>query len=155
MTVIDLIRDQDEMIAYSHRFILWPRLWQDYRNTHAWQMYRLCPEERSNIPEQSGIYTLLIQPSIAEHPACSYLMYVGKSNSLRRRFGNYLNERTRETGRPKLLRLLNKYPDYIWFCYTIVPEAELDDVETALYTAYLPPSNDQYTAEISRIIGAF
>jgi excinuclease UvrABC nuclease subunit len=36
-------------------------------------------------------------------------MYVGRTNSLRRRFNEYLNERKRETGRPKIYRLLNMY----------------------------------------------
>jgi excinuclease UvrABC nuclease subunit len=82
-------------------------------------------------------------------------MYVGQAKSLQRRFMDYLNERKRETGRPKVYRFLNKYQDYVCFCYTTVNKNDLTKVEDNLLNAYLPPVNDQYPAEVRRIIGAF
>lgn len=143
------------MKAHRCDFVLWPRQWRTYNGVHDWTMYKLIGQERNNIPDQPGIYTLLIQPGIANHSACSYLMYVGQTNSLHRRFDEYLSERRRETGRPKILRLLNKYPDNIWFCFTIAPENSLDAMEENLINAYLPPANDQLPAEIRRVMRAF
>lgn len=154
MAVIDIINEQNEYQAHRHQFALWRRKWQEYRDVNAldWQIYPLADHERQRIPNEPGIYTLLVQPGIANHPACSYLVYVGRTGSLRRRFGNYLNQEKRETGRPKIFRLLNMYPDHTWFCFSVVPETDLGAVEDALITAYIPPANDRLPAEISRIV---
>jgi len=155
MAVVDIIQEEDDMKAHEHHFILWPRQWKKYLDTHNWQTYRLDTTEKDRIPNQSGVYSLFIQPGIANHPACSYLMYVGQAKSLQRRFMDYLNERKRGTGRPKIYRFLNKYQDYVWFCCTTVRKVDLTKVEDNLLNAYIPPANDQYPAEIRRIIGAF
>ncbi len=155
MPVFDVIQEQDELKAHEHHFYLWPRKWKKYLDTHNWEICRLNATERDRIPKGSGVYSILIQPGIANHPACSYLMYVGKTESLRRRFMDYFNEKKRETGRPKIFRILNKYEDYVCFCYTIVSISDLSDVEDNLLIAYIPPNNDQYPAEIRRIVGAF
>lgn len=157
MPVIDIIREQDEMKAHSHQFVLWRRKWQQYTcpSQLVWTIYRLRESERANIPDTAGIYTLLVQPGIASHPWCSYLMYVGQTRSLYRRFGEYLRDERRETGRPKIFRLLTMYSDYLWFCFSPVPIQELDSVEDALITAYMPPANDQVPAEVRQVRGAF
>jgi len=157
MAVVDILNDQDEMKAHCYTFVMWPRKWREYSDVCPldWQLCRLIDQERPKIPDEPGIYTLLIQPRIANHSMCSYLMYVGQTNSLRRRFGNYLNREKHETGRPKVFRLLNKYPDHTWFCFSPVPEAYLDSVESTLLIAYMPPANDRLPAEVSRIRRAF
>jgi excinuclease UvrABC nuclease subunit len=118
-------------------------------------MYRFIDEERRNIPTGSGVYTFLVKPDIASHPACSFLMYVGRSNSLRQRFGHYLYERNRNDGRPKIVYLLNKYADHLWFCFALLPEDATPAQENALITAYIPPFNNQFPAEIRAPVGAF
>ena len=155
MPVFDIIQEQDEMKVHEHRFILWPRQWKKYVATHNWTSCNLDAKDKDRIPKQSGVYSLLVQPGIANHPACSYLMYIGKTTSLRRRFMDYLNERKRETGRPKIFRVLNKYKDYVYFCYTTIHENDLSNVEDNLLIAYMPPNNDQYPAEIRHLTGAF
>lgn len=157
MSVNDIIRDQDEMKTHQHPFVLWTRRWADFNNidTVRWDTCRLIPAEKVLIPVDSGVYSIVVQPKIANHPLCSYLMYIGKTKSLRRRFGDYLNEKDRETGRPKMLRLLNKYEGYIWFCYSIVDELRITKVEEDLITAYMPPANDQMPAKLRAAKGAF
>lgn len=156
---IDIIKEQDDLIAHTHEFILWPRMWQAYdaKLVCNWQMHRLIESERSNIPPQSGVYTLVVQPGIASHPACSYIMYVGQSSSLQRRFGDYLTSEKRESGRPKIFRLLNMYESSLWFCYTLVPDNQLGIFEDALMAAYVPPKNsdNRLPANIRAIKGAF
>ena len=91
MSVVDIIQEQDEMMAHEHHFILWPRQWKTYVDTHNWKSFRLDKTEKNHIPKRAGVYSLLVQPGIANHPACSYLMYIGKTTSLYRRFMDYLN----------------------------------------------------------------
>jgi len=157
MAVADIIEEQDAMKAHCYEFVLWPAAWQECHCScvQNWQLSRLVPGEKAHIPDQPGIYTLLIQPGIVAHPACSYLMYVGQTTSLRRRFGQYLNKERLKTGRPKVFRVLNKYSDYVWFCFTVVSKELLTEVEDALVVAYVPPCNDQLPAEIRAVRGAF
>jgi excinuclease UvrABC nuclease subunit len=153
----DIIAEQDEFKAHTREFTLWPRKWQacDSGQIQTWSTHRLATEEKKRIPDGPGIYTLLIQPGIVCHPACSYLMYVGQAASLKRRFGEYLTRERRAQGRPKIFRLLSKYSNYVWFCFTLVPRENLEEVETALISAFIPPCNDQLPAEIGSVKGAF
>lgn len=138
--VVDIIQTQNELRDHGHWFTLWPERWSTYSDVHEWNLSRLADSELHNIPADPGIYTLLALPGIADHPACSFLMYVGQTVSLRRRFGEYLNKERRESGRPKMFRFLNMYSDQVWFCFTLVDKASLDAVEDGLRDAYIPPS---------------
>ena len=80
-------------------------------------------------------------------------MYVGKTTSLRTRFGDYLT--TEKIRRSKIVRLLHMYDGYIHFCFCKVREAKLDDIEEQLYSAFVPPCNSQFSGELSRAKGAF
>jgi hypothetical protein len=158
MGSIDILnRDQDEMKAYTYPFILWRKKWEEYVDplTLEWKSCKLIESEKVHIPKESGIYTLIVQPGIASHPACSYLIYVGQTNSLHRRFGEYLNERNNETGRPKVTWWLRRYPQHIWFYFSSVEKLQLNNVENSLLSAYFPPANDQYPASVRKIINAF
>jgi len=157
MTVQDIIVEQNESKAHTYEFVLWPRQWSAHSSTDtfSWNSVRLSLHNSPAVPTTSGIYTLLVQPGLFNHPACSYLMYVGQAKSLRRRFSDYLNREKRSTGRPKIFRLLNMYPNQAVFCFTIIPASDLDRIESALLNAFIPPCNDRFPAEVQRIIGAF
>ena len=151
----DLASEIDEIKKHRQGFILWPRQWREYTQSHGWQNEKLERTKVNQIPDSPGIYTLILQPGIAGHPSCSYLMYVGQAVSLQRRFREYLGKERLETGRPKIYYFLNKYNGYICFCYTIVASNLLDNVEDRLMSAYIPPLNEQYSGEIGRALGAF
>ena len=131
MGVVDIIAEQDAYAAHRYEFFLLPRQWRECSRpgVESWSAVRLVEGEGDSVPALPGVYTLLVQPGIVHHPACSYLMYVGKTKSLRRRLGEYRDERKRETGRPKILRLLTKYAEHTWFCYALVPEEHLTSTE--------------------------
>jgi excinuclease UvrABC nuclease subunit len=157
MTVHDLTQEQDELASFRYTFNLWPRQWLvcAYHVPFQWQTYKFVDSERENIPIESGIYTFVVMPYLFGHPSCAFLMYVGRTNSLRRRFSDYLREKGNEQARPKIVRLLNKYPDNIWFCYTVIAKADISHVEDTLIEAYMPPCNDQFPASVRRILKAF
>jgi len=80
-------------------------------------------------------------------------MYLGQTKNLRRRFGEYLTgERTK---RPKVVRLLEMYQDYIHFFYSEVEKTMLDDMEDQLNNAFVPPCNSDFTGELQKAKGAF
>lgn len=162
MSVNDLIIELDQAEAHEYRFLLWPKLWQEYTQSHGfsfhWEGRKFIANEANNVPNEPGLYTFVIQPSIANHPSNAYLMYIGKTKrTLRQRFKEYLREMQRESGRPKIVKLLNKYPDNTIFCYSSVQESTttLARMEKALIDALIPPCNkEQLPARVRRIRGA-
>lgn len=153
----DLLDLQDEFKAHTYDITMWPRKWAEYEKDHGcdWQSIKLSREDDTDIPNASGVYSLVVQPSVACHPSCSYMMYVGKAASLRNRFRDYLNERKRRSGRPKIYRLLNKYYEYTWYCFLSLPGGDIDDIEDGLISAFVPPCNTQVPADISPARNAF
>lgn len=153
----DLLELGIKLKGHEWNIILWPETWDNYTPGHAlnWRAHRLSRDERPNIPNEPGIYTLVVQPGIATHPLCAYLMYIGQTDSLRRRFGEYLTKEKKETGRPLLVRLLGKCPDHVWFCFADVPLDRLDAEEDSLLDAFVPPCNPKIMGEIGRARKAF
>ena len=151
------IIDQDEFMTHRYEFFLLPRLWSEYKvkRQFSWDVVKFRTANRSTIPKESGLYTFLLQPSIACHPSCSNLMYVGKSKDLCVRYAKYLTTEQHPSGRPKLRRFLYLYKGYIWFCYCKVPRKFLDEYEDALIEAYVPPLNSDLPATIRSARGAF
>lgn len=150
---VDILRTRvSEAQLHSYQFTLWPLQWATYSGSHQWQLTKLINSEREEIPDGSGVYTLLAMPEVANHPVCSYMMYVGRTVSLRRRFGEYLSKERRPQGRPKIVLFLDMYPDNVWFCYTLVQSSSMHLVESGLRDAYIPPLNDQFTGELGRVV---
>lgn len=152
---VDIVAAQDEYKVHMWDICLWPRQWQTccLDLSLSWQSVELSNSQRSEVPQYAGVYSLVVRPGIAGHPACSYLMYLGKAKDLRQRFIDYLTVERHK--RPKVLRLLEKYRGYIQFFYSGVDEKELDDMEEQLINAFVPPCNAKFTGEISTVKGAF
>lgn len=150
---IDILKEEfREASIHSHDFILWPTKWETYSKSHEWHLIKLVDSERDNIPASPGIYTLIVKPNVADHPANSYLMYVGQSTSLRRRFGEYLNKERKPSGRPKIFMFLKMYPNNVWFCFTQVQPSSLNIVESGLRDALFPPLNEQFSGKLSQVM---
>lgn len=150
----DLI-DQQEYALHQWRVSLWPKCWKAYPAPVplAWTVEELSTGKKGSIPERPGIYTLLVQPAIASHPAASFLMYVGQAVNLRKRFETYLTSEKRI--RPKLVRLLHTCEGYIHFCYTEISSKSLDTVEDALLEALNPSANSKLPGTVARARRAF
>jgi len=157
MKVHDLIAEQDDRKAHVTPFTLWPKTWQAYNSTlcAGWKFYPLTKANKPSIPSKPGIYTFLVQPGIAQHPAASFLMYVGQAKDLAKRFGDYLSAERKPGGRPRVIRLLHKYENYLLFCYCEVPKQDLDVAENSLISAMDPPCNDRVDATLSATKKAF
>lgn len=110
-----------------------------------------------SIPKNSGVYTFVVKPGIANHPSCSYLLYVGKAEKqvLRARFKQYFKERQNGdySRRPHVTEMLRKWEGYLWFYYAKVPKRmTTKEVEDQLLAAYLPPSNRTFPCSVRRRI---
>jgi excinuclease UvrABC nuclease subunit len=154
-SLTDVLKACEEQKVWTCHFTLCPNTWKRYLSIHEWHNEKLDRTKANNIPDEAGIYTLILQPGIANHPACSYLMYVGQTKSLRKRFRKYLTSEKRITGRPKIFAFLNWYDGFICFYYTLVKMETLDTVEDALMDAYQPPLNTEFKGTLSKARSAF
>ena len=130
-------------------------MWHEYDETLTfdWESAKLRASDRMAVPAECGIYSLILDPHLGGHPHCTYLMYVGQTTSLKRRFGTYLTTERRK--RSKVSRLLNDYDAYIYFCFTRLPFDRLNEVEDALSTAYLPSCNSKFKGIMQQVVDAF
>lgn len=153
---IDIV-EQDDLATHRYDFFLVPNLWDGFQQSQqfSWTAVAFDMASRAMVPQTSGVYTLLLQPDIADHPACSYVMYVGQAVSLHRRFRDYVTEEQSPSGRPKIRRFLYKYKGFVVFCFAAVPQDTLDMCEDSLMAAYIPPLNTKFPAEIRAARGAF
>lgn len=164
MTVNDLLQQEQEQRnqfkIHQRTFTLWPRQWEEYNlpDSFKWEIHPFKQNQAERIPNKPGIYSFLIQPGIASHPSCSYLVYIGKADkcNLRKRFRDYFSELKNPKGRPKILDLLQSYQGYLHFCCSAIAERErIGEIEDALLSAFIPPCNDRLPAAINRIVRAF
>src|SRR3989304_4240859 len=74
--------------------ILFPSAWGNVKLSVdlSWHIVRFDAESVKDVPDdQRGIYSFVVQPGIADHPACSYLLYVGQTvRNFRVRYEEYL-----------------------------------------------------------------
>ena len=119
-----------------------------------WNPVKFTKANKSRISKDCGVYTFLVQPGIADHPCCSYLLYVGETErqTFQQRYQQYLQEK--EAGdssrRPHITDMLQKWDGYLWFCYAKMDRRDLiTQVEDTLLAAYLPPTNKDFPATVS------
>lgn len=162
-SIDDFLDQHSEAKACVEQFVLWPHRWRTYTKQHGstsfeWSSFAFIDKEVENIPEAPGVYTISIEPGIADHPGASFLMYVGKTEkqTLRTRFRQYLREKGDPKGRGHIVALLNKYEGYLVFHCTGVPDGmSEDEAEKALQAGFIPPSCRQLPAEVQKIVRAF
>lgn len=150
-------RDYAEAKTYWEQFWLIPRYWREYRyrRSFAWRTVRFDSSVTSSLPDQAGVYVFSIRPPVAPPLEGAYVVYVGETTDLRRRFRDYLNEAQSRRARPKIAITLALYRDHLFFSYATLPVSERKKAEDALITALWPPRNDMYPAKIRRVRNAF
>lgn len=157
MALNDVLNEQKELAGYNKTFTLWPKYWEKLKGIadYKWKSCTFDPNNVNLIPDSQGIYSFVINPRFSNHPQ-RYLCYIGKTDrTLKMRYREYLKEMGNEKGRPKLLKLLNLWRGYLEFCYIVLDNEDLSDLEKKFLVAFVPPCNDEYTAEVNRIVNAF
>ncbi len=138
------------------RLVLSPEHWKKFSSPSKliWGGTKFKPSNAKNVPDgKSGVYSFVVQPNIAEHPACAYLMYVGKAEkqSLRTRFNQYFRHKTDTSRRTNISKMLRLWDKHLWFYFASVADlTKIDATEQALLNAYLPPVNDQYKGVVAK-----
>lgn len=159
---IDFIATQRTVkdVKYYHvpRFILCPMHWTGYPGITAltWNRVKFTESNASLIPnDKTGVYSFVVDADVAQHPACSYLLYIGKvkDQNLRARYRQYLRASTAWKSRPHIADMVEKWSDHLWFCYAEVSDTTvINQLEEDLITAFLPPENRSWPATITHIM---
>lgn len=128
--------------------ILFPPAWAACGLTMelTWEVLPFDAQNVQSVPDDKrGVYTFVVQPGIANHPACSYLLYVGQTaRNFRVRYQEYLRDEAAgaESRRPHVSGMLCKWRGYLWFCFAhIEDESLIECTEDTLLAAYMPPTN--------------
>jgi hypothetical protein len=142
------------------RMVLSPDQWRSCKLPLelSWRRIKFSRANAHRIPKNArGVYTFVVRPEVANHPSCSYLLYVGKADEqgLRSRFRQYVTERNQgeESRRPHITEMLLKWDGFLWFYYaSITKRTKIKAVEDELLAAYLPPANKAFPSKIRRAV---
>lgn len=120
----------------------------------GWNSVRLLPEFRPIVPQAPGVYLMAAPPPLgASHrlpPNLYNVLYVGKTDNLRRRFTEHIktpSEAVREAKRTYGIGRVD-------FHYTILSLNHISPVEGLLWLALGPSANDMTPPFLGRILEA-
>jgi len=130
----------------------------------VWEEVRFTASNGVNVPDERGLYAFTVHSSKLGLPIHGYVMYIGiagntSSNTLRKRFSNYINaQKTTLVKRPKVREMLKRWGPVLYFQYTSVQNegTDLHDLEKKLNDIFQSPcvSND-FTATVRSARKAF
>lgn len=135
-----------ELSKHSQPFVLFPRLWDTFTKRAPglrlrWHEVPFIKASQARVPQTAGVYAFVIRRHVADHPNHVYLMYIGSTDNLRRRFRDYLREKVSGENREDVIWLLNTYAKSLWFTFSPVADDSFAKLEEKLYTAIWPPIN--------------
>jgi len=145
---LDLVRRIDTLRNYKKSFILSPAQWKSFKvKGLEWESVQFGDNEKSNVPDERGVYCFMIEHRDSSFPSHGYMAYVGlvghnNNRTLRLRYADYLRDQKRAK-RVHIYELLNKWKGSIYFHYAPVKDKRrsLKKIETALLDAIVPPYN--------------
>jgi hypothetical protein len=137
------------------KFILCPEHWIGYKNSRLkWKKVKFNSRGVKKLPDdKQGLYSFLVQPNVAGHPAISYLLYIGETTkqTLKGRCSDYLPEAKSKKARVPIRSMIRKWPDHLWLYFAVVDDvSQIKKLEEDLLKAYMPPFNQKFTAEVGK-----
>jgi hypothetical protein len=142
---------------HNYTFNLHPELWSipeinDYFIDKVWTQTRFIEDNIEVIPPEPGIYMFVAQPRLAHLVDHSYIFYIGKATSLKRRYRDYIKEKhcKLKHNRKEVVKFLNHLERSLMFHYVTLPLAEIAKAEAYLKDNIDPPANIQ-TEVIGRL----
>ncbi len=148
----DFIRRTDALKIHTEEIVLMPELWQHYGTEVAGLVWNSVPFDyasRGRVPKSKGIYAFVVHPAIRDLPINGWLFYIGEvgagsseARTFWKRYREYLNE-LKDTTRPTLSMLLERYRGFVTFYYCQLDPATVDirALESRLITAAWPHAN--------------
>lgn len=158
--VADDINDLAFVNAHFVRMMFYPAAWDEASDSsRTWTISDFPPVPRNSIPPEPGVYVFVVQPQLFDFISSSGLFYVGKATNLYTRIGGYLGEQNKKfikSKRPHIWRMVNQWKGHLKYYFTTTATvAEAEELEDEMLSAFRPPFNKQYSAEVSQIMRAF
>ena len=124
-----------------------PRRWKAFGDLYSLE-WDYVPFERAaarRVPNTPGVYCFYLGNPPRSLPSVGYPLYVGKTaRTLRKRFGEYVDEQQSAGGRTRVRKFLKVFEGELYF--SCAPfrgsPAEVRDLETALHDALMPSYSD-------------
>ena len=155
----DLVDKIKEAEYAQWPFVLRPSAWHSFGSAVQFNSSKVKFDDPyiNSVPDdEMGVYSFVVEPGIANHPACSYLVYIGMTGrqTFRDRYKQYLKEPYQPKARPRIIRMLTSFPDHLYFYYAPLPVGtDVTAVEDQLLEAYWPPVNKTFPAGVREING--
>ncbi len=146
----DLIKRTKQLKGDSYEFHLRVPTWRKFVPGIAlnWQRVKFDSAGKANVPEERGLYIFTLEVENLGLPSHGYIMYVGISGNtskanLRKRYGQYLLEAKKGTGRPLVAFMLNEWEGELFFNFVPIPDKTVDlaVIEKSLINTVIPPIN--------------
>ncbi len=137
-----------QLKLHTRKFLLYPQKWED-REKHisqklSWKFIKFDEKNRDKVPDEKGIYCLVVKPKAPNFFETRYLFYVGQTKrTLRIRYTEYIRDQQGK-GKPrhKIYELLKLYANCIYFYFSIVSiDEDIDDIERKLIDTFIPWAN--------------
>jgi hypothetical protein len=155
----DLVARADVYKAGLYQFYLDITEWRKFNPgiPLVWQRVKFDSAAKTQIPKQRGLYVFTVEADGLGLPVHGYIMYVGITGNtsdatLRSRFGQYLREKEKARGRPRVVYMLNKWTADLVFNFMPVPDPTVDlaKIEQSFLDTIKPPVNQvDFSAEIA------
>ncbi|HBQ98458.1 MAG: hypothetical protein J7524_12705 [Roseofilum sp. Belize BBD 4] len=115
------------------------------RVTLKWQKCKFVSASEVMIPDNHGVYCFSTQLGYPFPEEIHIPLYIGKAapGYLSERFQSYLTEKQMIKGRAKLVFMLNKYRNNLFFWWAELPRIYVDAVEEHLLMCCQPPCNEK------------
>jgi hypothetical protein len=114
---------------------------------------------RRSLPNDSGVYVFVAEPTLFSLPQTSTLLYVGKAKQIRSRIRAYIGElkiRFAKSGRPHIWRMTHVWHGHLKYYYTTTANVTAaEDLEEEMLEALNPYFNKELPAELSQRVRAF
>ncbi|MBS0016862.1 MAG: hypothetical protein KFF72_10970 [Arthrospira sp. SH-MAG29] len=110
-----------------------------------WKNCKFVKDAQVQIPDKQGVYCFSIKLGRPFPEDIHLPLYIGKAapGYLSERFESYFKERENIQGRTKIVFMLNKYKNELYFWWAVLPRRDVDTVEEHLLMCCHPPCNTQ------------
>lgn len=104
---------------------------------------------KAHVPKLPGIYLFFVKPNPQIYPEQSYIMYVGYSMNLFKRYGDYLTT-YKNSDEPNYFErrlMLNAWEDCLFYTYIELQnmsEADIQNIEEKIIDSIVPPINRDF-----------
>lgn len=111
-----------------------------------WEQCKFVSAAKDSIPQKHGVYCFSIQLGTPFPEKIHLPLYIGKAapGYLSERYRSYLREREDVKGRTKLVIMLNKYRNQLFFWWAELSRIHVDTIEEHLLMCCKPPCNEKF-----------